>query len=173
MERKSFEELKMEKYYAFVDSPAGELWIAMRDGHLTDLRFVKKGDRARFRKEGVESKNELRRVTDQLESYFRGELEDFDIPVRFECGTEFQKKAWRVLCGIPYGQTISYGEQAKRLGNPKAFRAVGGANRANPIAIVVPCHRVIGSDGKLTGFGGGLGTKEKLLRLEKAKGFRR
>ncbi|HSG27781.1 MAG TPA: methylated-DNA--[protein]-cysteine S-methyltransferase [Candidatus Krumholzibacterium sp.] len=163
----------MQKYYVFEDSPVGELWIAMREGFLTDLRFVRRGDRASFAREGIESGEELGEATRQLRAYFRGELTSFDLPVRFETGTVFQRKAWRELGRIPYGQTITYGEQARRMGNPRACRAVGGANRANPVAIVVPCHRVIGSDGKLTGFGGGLGTKEKLLRLEKVEGIRR
>jgi methylated-DNA-[protein]-cysteine S-methyltransferase len=103
----------------------------------------------------------------QLLEYFDGNRRDFDLPLSPE-GTEFQRAVWKRLQGIPYGHTISYGELARRSGNPKASRAVGAANRANPIPIVIPCHRVIGANGKLTGFGGGLPVKEALLRLENA-----
>ncbi len=101
----------------------------------------------------------------QLREYFAGKRADFDLPLAPE-GTEFQRSVWRNLQDIPYGETISYGELAKRVGNPKASRAVGAANGQNPIPIVIPCHRVIGANGKLTGFGGGLPTKEALLALE-------
>jgi methylated-DNA-[protein]-cysteine S-methyltransferase len=102
----------------------------------------------------------------QLQAYFAGELENFNLPLAPE-GTPFQKEVWQRLCDISYGQTISYGELARRIGNPKASRAVGLANGSNPIPIVIPCHRVIGSNGKLTGYGGGLPIKEKLLALER------
>jgi methylated-DNA-[protein]-cysteine S-methyltransferase len=101
----------------------------------------------------------------QLEEYFRGERCEFDLPLAFE-GTEFQKLAWRNLLTIPYGETRSYGEQAKLIGNPSASRAVGLANGRNPIPIIVPCHRVIGANGSLTGFGGGIGRKRWLLAHE-------
>ena len=101
----------------------------------------------------------------QLEEYFKGKRKSFDLPLAPE-GTEFQKSVWRELSKISYGETISYGEQAKRIGKPKAMRAVGGANGKNPIAIIVPCHRVIGANGTLTGFGGGLKAKTYLLELE-------
>ncbi len=102
----------------------------------------------------------------QLRAYFAGELETFDLLLAPE-GTPFQQRVWGELLKIPYGNTTSYGELAKRIGNPKASRAVGLANGSNPIPIVIPCHRVIGSNGKLTGYGGGLPIKEKLLALEK------
>ena len=120
------------------------------------------------RREGSNNKE----VKRQLAAYFRGELKKFDVPLLLS-GTDFQKAAWKELQKIPYGKTITYGEQARRIGRPKASRAVGGANRVNPVAIIVPCHRVIGSNGRLTGFGGGLDVKEKLLELEKAGGFRK
>jgi methylated-DNA-[protein]-cysteine S-methyltransferase len=104
-------------------------------------------------------------VVRQLRAYFNGELQAFDLPLRPE-GTEFQLRVWRTLRAIPYGETISYGQLALRMGNPKAARAVGLANGRNPIPIIIPCHRVIGSDGNLTGFGGGLPVKKKLLVLE-------
>jgi methylated-DNA-[protein]-cysteine S-methyltransferase len=104
-------------------------------------------------------------VASQLESYFAGRLTSFDLPLLLE-GTDFQRKVWAELCKIPYGVTISYGELANRVGNPKGSRAVGLANGHNPISIIVPCHRVIGSNGKLTGYGGGLPRKAALLDFE-------
>ena len=107
----------------------------------------------------------LQRASEQLLAYFRGERQTFDLPLAPQ-GTEFQKSVWQALLTIPYGQTRSYGELAAQIGQPKASRAVGAANGRNPLSIVVPCHRVIGSSGKLTGFGGGLEAKELLLKLE-------
>lgn len=104
----------------------------------------------------------------QLEEYFAGERQAFDIPLLF-VGTDFQKKVWNQLLTIPFGMTISYGEMAREIGMPKAVRAVANANGANSISIFAPCHRVIGSDNTLTGYGGGLGVKEYLLRLENAR----
>jgi methylated-DNA-[protein]-cysteine S-methyltransferase len=108
----------------------------------------------------------LRQAVEQLRAYFAGDLRTFDLPLRME-GTPFQLAVWRALQDIPYGETASYGEIARRVGTPQGSRAVGLANGSNPIAIVVPCHRVIGSNGKLTGYGGGLGNKEALLALER------
>ena len=107
--------------------------------------------------------NEAKR---QLEEYFAGERQDFDLPL-FPHGTAFQQRVWAELRRIPFGETISYGELAARIGKPTASRAVGAANGRNPLPVVVPCHRVIGSDGRLTGFGGGLPTKQALLDLER------
>ncbi|SUZ88023.1 uncharacterized protein METZ01_LOCUS40877 [marine metagenome] len=101
----------------------------------------------------------------QLDSYFANELQEFDLPLDL-AGTEFQKIVWKMLTEIPYGETWSYGELARHIGRPKASRAVGAANGLNPIPVIIPCHRVIGSDGKLSGFGGGIKTKEYLLNLE-------
>ena len=102
----------------------------------------------------------------ELDEYFAGQRTEFTLPLA-PSGTDFQQSAWKVLCGIPFGETISYGEQARRLGNPNAVRAVGGANGRNPIGIIVPCHRVIGADGSLTGFGGGMDVKRTLLDHER------
>ena len=102
---------------------------------------------------------------EQLEAYFAGQLTRFDLPLAPQ-GTEFQQRVWTALRDIPYGETISYAELARRIGKPQAVRAVGGANGRNPISIIVPCHRVIGSDGALTGFGGGIERKRWLLRHE-------
>jgi methylated-DNA-[protein]-cysteine S-methyltransferase len=106
----------------------------------------------------------------QLRAYFDGELKNFDLPLSLE-GTEFQLRVWKSLCAIPYGETISYGQLAHRIGSPKAARAVGLANGSNPIPIIVPCHRVIGSNGSLVGYGGGLSNKKALLFLEKKHEF--
>lgn len=106
------------------------------------------------------------KLRQQLKEYFKGKRKEFDISLDL-VGTDFQKKVWKSLMQIPYGSTISYGEQAKRIGKPKAVRAVANANAKNKISIILPCHRVIGANGKLTGYGGGLWRKEKLLELEK------
>jgi methylated-DNA-[protein]-cysteine S-methyltransferase len=104
-------------------------------------------------------------VVDQLQSYFAGERKNFELPLVLE-GTDFQKRVWTALQKIPYGETISYKKLAETVGSPKAVRAVGAANGANPIPIIIPCHRVIGQDGSLTGFGGGLPLKKRLIELE-------
>jgi methylated-DNA-[protein]-cysteine S-methyltransferase len=111
----------------------------------------------------------LSQVRAQLAEYFGGRRRRFDLPLVLE-GTAFQKQVWSELAKIPYGETISYGEQARRIGKPKALRAVGGANGRNPISIIIPCHRVIGADGSLTGFGWGMGNKQRLLELERKHG---
>ena len=108
----------------------------------------------------------LQEAHQQLKEYFAGNRKKFKLPIHLE-GTEFQKKVWKALQTIPYGETRTYGEIAEQIGNPKASRAVGGANHNNPIMIVVPCHRVIGANGSLVGFGGGLDMKKYLLELEK------
>ncbi len=113
----------------------------------------------------TESAAQLEPYADQLQKYFRGSLRVFTCPLDLQ-GTAFQRACWQALCEIPYGSTCTYGELARKVGRPAAFRAVGQANHRNPVAIIVPCHRVVGSDGTLTGYGGGLEIKEKLLRLE-------
>jgi methylated-DNA-[protein]-cysteine S-methyltransferase len=115
-----------------------------------------------------QSKNNLIiiKTKQQLGEYFQGKRKTFDVPLVLD-GTDFQVKAWKALLEIPYGATLSYGEQAEKVGNKNKARAVGLANGTNPISIIIPCHRVIGSNGKLVGFGGGLSTKSKLLNLEK------
>jgi len=104
----------------------------------------------------------------QLQEYFTGDRTEFDLPLDLR-GTEFQQSAWRALATIPYGQTATYGEQAQRIGRPKAVRAIGAANGRNPVSIVLPCHRVVGADGSLTGFAGGLDAKRYLLAFEQSK----
>jgi methylated-DNA-[protein]-cysteine S-methyltransferase len=108
----------------------------------------------------------LQQAKEQLREYFAGQRTVFDLPLDLSCGTAFQQSVWQTLLSIPMGQTVSYGLISERLGNPKAVRAVGGAVGRNPIGIIVPCHRVIGSNGALTGYAGGLGRKTLLLQLE-------
>ena len=123
------------------------------------------GVRSRRNAIGLRTKLRSEIVIRQLEEYFDGKRKEFDLPLILE-GTEFQLLVWRNLQKIPYGETVSYGQLARRIGSPEAARAVGLANGSNPIPIIIPCHRVIGSNGDLTGFGGGLPVKKKLLALE-------
>jgi methylated-DNA-[protein]-cysteine S-methyltransferase len=152
--------------YCYLDSPVGTLLIAGDDDAVRLIEFPKGGKAGTPEAGWRESaRGPVGEAVRQLKEYFSGRRTDFDLPLAPQ-GTEFQRDVWRRLQEIPYGETISYGELAKRIGNPKASRAVGAANGSNPIPIVIPCHRVIGSNGKLTGFGGGLPTKEALLALE-------
>ena len=152
-------------YYCYLDTPIGELLLAGEDGALAMIGFPKGSMRRDPEPDWIYNEKPLATARQQLEEYFAGDRKDFDLPLRIK-GTEFQVSVLKALQEIPYGQTVSYGEIAKRIGRPKAVRAVGAANGRNPVPIVVPCHRVIGSSGDLTGFGGGLDTKEALLRLE-------
>ena len=152
-------------YYCFLDTPIGELLLAGEDGALSMIGFPKGSMRREPEADWIFNEQALADACQQLREYFAGERQAIDIPLQLN-GTEFQVSVLKALQEIPYGQTASYGEIARRIGRPKAVRAVGAANGRNPIPIVVPCHRVIGSTGDLTGFGGGLDTKEALLRLE-------
>lgn len=155
--------------YAYVESPVGRLLVAMRAGALHTLAFADTARQARTPEAGWHhDEAALAPARRELEEYFAGQRQDFDIPVVTD-GTPFQQDVWRALREIPYGTTVSYGELAQRIGRPSAVRAVGLANGANPVAIVVPCHRVIGADGSLTGFGGGLPVKRALLALERGE----
>ncbi|HEY2459984.1 MAG TPA: methylated-DNA--[protein]-cysteine S-methyltransferase [Candidatus Acidoferrum sp.] len=152
-------------FYTRMESPVGELLLA---GDEVALRLVSFGGGKRavpVEKEWKKDSAMFREVIRQLRAYFGGELKEFAVPLALE-GTEFQLSVWRGLQKIPYGETVSYGELAERIGKPQAVRAVGAANGANPIPIIIPCHRVIGRNGSLTGFGGGLPTKAKLLEME-------
>jgi len=152
--------------YSYLESPIGTLLIAGDADAIHEINFPKNGCARRPEADWTESsRGPVSDALRQLREYFAGKRTEFDLPLSPK-GTEFQRGVWRRLQEIPYGETISYGELAKRVGNPKASRAVGAANGQNPIPIVIPCHRVIGANGKLTGFGGGLPTKEKLLALE-------
>lgn len=152
----------MKKVF-YYDTPIGKIGIAEREGMITDLFF-----RVTDVPEEIETEETplLKEASRQLAEYFAGKRRVFNLPLLAE-GTPFERKCWEVLQIIPYGETRSYGQQAVLLGNPKACRAVGGANSRNPIPIFIPCHRVIGANGSLTGFGGGLETKKFLLALEK------
>ncbi len=139
-----------------IESPVGVLRLAADDEALERLDFVHDERNPVYEPPTRILKETIR----QLRAYFSGKLEQFDLPLAPE-GTPFQLEVWRRLCEIPYGETTSYGELARRIGNPNASRAVGLANGSNPISIIIPCHRVIGSNGKLTGYGGGLPIKER------------
>jgi methylated-DNA-[protein]-cysteine S-methyltransferase len=152
-------------YYCYLESPIGELLLAGDDDALTMIGFPKGAMRRDPEGDWIYNEKPFAVAIRQLTEYFAGERHEFDLPLRLD-GTEFQLLVLEELRRIPYGETTSYGAIAARIGRPKAVRAVGAANGRNPIPIVVPCHRVIGSGGDLTGFGGGLDTKEALLRLE-------
>jgi methylated-DNA-[protein]-cysteine S-methyltransferase len=152
-------------YYTTFDSPVGPLLLAGDAKALRRVSFENGKRSMPAPADWKQNRAAFAEVIRQLQAYFRGELKEFNVPLAME-GTEFQLRVWNELRAIPYGETISYAQLAGRVGNPKAVRAVGLANGSNPIPIIVPCHRVIGSDGSLTGFGGGLSTKKKLLDLE-------
>lgn len=154
--------------YTEMESPIGKLRLAGNEKGLRQLSFVSGQHTRAVAKEWVRDEKPFKEATRQLRAYFRGELKEFDLALEMQ-GTDFQKSVWNELRKIPYGETRSYGQVAKRIGNPKAMRAVGAANGQNPIAIIVPCHRVIGSSGSLTGFGGGMDCKKRLLELEKGQ----
>jgi methylated-DNA-[protein]-cysteine S-methyltransferase len=152
--------------YALIESPVGELLLAVDGaGRLTRLHFPEDRRALAARADWVREEAALEEPRRQLEAYFAGELRDFELELAPR-GTPFQLQVWSALRTIPYGTTASYGEIARAVGTPTAARAVGGANNRNPIAIVVPCHRVIGAGGALTGYGGGLPRKRWLLALE-------
>lgn len=155
--------------YTYMESPVGRLLLAGDEEGLQLIGFAEGNNQPQPEPDWRYHTEPLRGAVGQLSDYFAGNRRSFDLPLRLQ-GTPFQLTVWRALQDIPYGQTISYGELARRIGNPKASRAVGLANGSNPIAIVVPCHRVIGSNGKLTGYGGGLCHKETLLALERKHG---
>ena len=151
--------------YSTIASPIGELLLTSDGASVTGLYMHKQKHGAARTGDWKRDDAALSEPRAQLEAYFAGALREFDLPLAAE-GTPFQQRVWRALCEIPYGETISYGELARRIGQPTASRAVGLANGQNPIAIVVPCHRVIGANGSLTGYGGGLERKRWLLAHE-------
>lgn len=152
-------------YYSLMPSPIGELLLTTDGAALTGLYMQNHKDGAGRQKDRKRDDAALKRPRQQLQAYFAGELHEFDLPLA-AAGTPFQKRVWRALGEIPYGQTISYGELARRIGQPTASRAVGLASGQNPISIIVPCHRVIGANGALTGYGGGIERKKWLLAHE-------
>jgi methylated-DNA-[protein]-cysteine S-methyltransferase len=152
-------------YYDIIESPIGPILLVGNEKGLKRLIFLKGKKRIEIPSDWIENKEYFREAVRQLEDYFSGKRESFDLELAPE-GTDFQKSVWKTLCEIPYGETRTYKEIAVSIGKPKAYRAVGLANNRNPVAIIIPCHRVIGSDGKLTGYASGLDIKEFLLRLE-------
>lgn len=156
----------MNAKHLTMESPLGLLAVAAVDAGVTYVHMGVEEVKESWGPE--EATPVLEAAVDQLEAYFAGDLKEFDLPLAAS-GTDFQQRVWRELCRIPYGETVSYLDIAERIGDRKAVRAVGLANGRNPIAIVVPCHRVIGSNGKLTGYAGGLWRKERLLNLERGE----
>lgn len=154
-------------FWVTIDSPVGPLLLTGTPDSLVSISFLRHSNAAPP-PQGLRNDRALRKPLQQLDEYFRGERRRFDLEVDPR-GTAFQRSVWNALMKIPYGETRSYGELARAIGKPAASRAVGAANGANPIPIVIPCHRVIGSGGSLTGFGGGLDAKRYLLDLESGK----
>ncbi len=152
-----------ETYYQWYDSPIGKLLITGNQSAIATITFPIQ--KARPHDQWTGTTTHFKETCKQLDHYFAGRLKSFDLPLS-PGGTDFQQRVWRQLLKIPYGQTTSYAKIAGKIGNSKAMRAVGSANGRNPIPVIIPCHRVIGSDGSLTGFGGGLPTKSFLLDLE-------
>jgi methylated-DNA-[protein]-cysteine S-methyltransferase len=152
-------------FWTPIDSPVGPLLLAGDESGLREVRFVAGRMPQSPDLDWQANPKPFQDAIRQLRAYFAGKLKEFDLPLILE-GTNFQLSVWNRLREIPYGETVSYLDLAKKIGNPKAVRAVGLANGSNPIPIIIPCHRVIGSNGSLTGFGGGLPNKQKLLALE-------
>ena len=147
-------------YYGYYESPIGKIKIEVEGRSVIGVYFSDESSE--------ENRNELvDECKKQLEEYFNGKRKSFDLNIKFVKGTEFQLKVWNALKEIPYGEKVTYKYIAEKINNPKAIRAVGGANNKNPISIIIPCHRVIGANGKLVGYAEGIDKKEFLLRLEK------
>jgi len=151
--------------YSILNSPLGRLLVARNADGLTCINFQDGTEAVNPQAGWLEQPSALADAAEQLEAYFRGELRQFDLPLAPQ-GTAFQLQVWQAMREIPYGQTVTYAELARRVGRPQAARAVGGASSRNPLPVVVPCHRVVGSDGSLTGYAGGLHLKQALLELE-------
>ncbi|MEU3947623.1 methylated-DNA--[protein]-cysteine S-methyltransferase [Streptomyces sp. NPDC029526] len=159
------------KQHTVIDSPYGPLTlVADHDGVLCGLYMTEQRHRPAEETFGDRDDAPFAEAREQLAAYFAGELKEFTLPLRPH-GTPFQRRVWDELRRIPYGETRSYGRLAEALGSPKASRAVGLANGRNPIGIVIPCHRVIGASGSLTGYGGGLERKQRLLDFERGAGL--
>jgi len=158
----------VKTFYTWHVTPIGPLLLAGSDETLERLHFSQGGKASAPDPLWSRDDNAFRQTKDQLDAYFAGGLRNFTLLLKPQ-GSPFQQSVWRELQNIPYAQTTTYGEIARRLGKPAASRAVGLANGSNPIAIIIPCHRVIGSNGKLTGFGGGLDVKARLLALERGE----
>ncbi|MFE3038109.1 methylated-DNA--[protein]-cysteine S-methyltransferase [Streptomyces canus] len=154
------------KQHTVIDSPYGPLTLVADDGVLCGLYMTDQRHRPPEETFGTPDDGWSKETEDQLTAYFKGELKEFTLELRLH-GTPFQRTVWEELRRIPHGETRTYGELAEALGSPKASRAVGLANGRNPIGIIVPCHRVVGADGSLTGYGGGLERKQRLLDFER------
>jgi methylated-DNA-[protein]-cysteine S-methyltransferase len=154
-------------HYCYMESPIGRLTLRGKEGVLEELHFPKSTKLTPVEPDHIYDENIFREVIRQLDEYFKGGRQHFELDLSTS-GTPFQRQVWQELQNIPYGQAVSYSYIAEKIDNPKGCRAVGMANRKNPIPIIIPCHRVIGKDGTLTGFGGGLETKKFLLELEGA-----
>lgn len=149
----------------FYETAIGKIYIAESNKNITNLYFETDAIPQNIE---IGETSTIREAYEQLAGYLAGEVTEFDLPLSPK-GTDFMQSVWRSLCKIPFGTTASYGDIAKHVGRPKAARAVGLANNRNPIPIFIPCHRVVGADGKLVGYRGGIALKEKLLQLEKGK----
>lgn len=156
----------MARTHAIVDSPLGPLTLVDDDGALAGVFMTDQRHLPEPATHGERDDTGLSGAREQLTAYFRRELRAFDLPLVLH-GTPFQRRVWEALRTVPYGETWTYGELAAAVGQPTASRAVGLANGRNPVSIVVPCHRVVGASGRLTGYGGGLGRKQLLLDLER------
>ena len=152
-------------YYCYLETPIGDLLLAGEEEALCLIGFPQGSMRLEAESDWIFSEKPFAAAREQLTAYFSGKRKTFDLALR-PTGTEFQLQVLDELQKIPYGTTVSYGDIANRIGRPKAVRAVGAANGRNPLPIIIPCHRVIGARGDLTGFGGGIPTKKALLRLE-------
>lgn len=154
----------MKTFFSYTYDGVGKIVIGIESDSITDLHFAKSFvPPLEYKREETPLHS---KVAKELSEYFEGIRKVFDLPLA-TVGTDFQKRCWKALLQVPYGKTQSYGDIARAVGCPKGFRAVGMANNRNPIAIIIPCHRIIGTDGKLVGFGGGLEIKKFLLELEK------
>ena len=156
------------RVHTVIDSPTGPLTLVAQDGVLAGLYMEQQRHRPAQETFGEPDPSPFGEVITQLGEYFDSARKEFDLPLSLN-GTEFQRTVWQELCTIPYGETVTYGELAEQIGKPGASRAVGLANGKNPVGIIVPCHRVIGSTGDLTGYGGGLDRKRMLLAFESGR----
>ncbi|QNS03303.1 methylated-DNA--[protein]-cysteine S-methyltransferase [Streptomyces xanthii] len=154
------------RQHTVIDTPYEPFTLVATDGVLSGLYMTGQRHRPAEETFGERDERPFGAVVEQLEAYFQGELKEFDLPLDLH-GTPFQRSVWERLRQIPYGETRTYGELAEALGNPGASRAVGLANGKNPVGVIVPCHRVVGADGSLTGYGGGLTRKRRLLDFER------
>ncbi len=149
--------------YGYYESPIGKIKIEAEGESIIGVSFSMESSEWDENEAVIQCKN-------QLQEYFEGKRKEFDLNIKFIKGTEFQISVWKALSNISYGEKVTYKSIAEKINNPKAVRAVGGANNKNPIAIIIPCHRVVGSNGKMVGYAGGIDKKEYLLKLEEKNG---